>query len=329
MILAYVGNFEPAHSTETHVARAFESNGHEVVRLQEQAFGWDPARVPTGAAFVLWTHTHGLAPERTHGRQDRFLGALRASGVPTVSFHLDRYWDLYREAQIHGPGQEPFFRTDLMASADGGNQDRWAAAGIDHVWMPPAVSEPECEPGTYRPALASDIAFVGSHLPGYHPESTHRRLLIDWLRDIYGDRCRFWPPAGQPAVRNEQLRDLYASTRVLVGDSCFSGDPRGHSYFSDRIPETIGRGGFLIHPHTPGVTDGTLYTAGEHLSCWEAGDWGDLAGAIEMALAYDEERHRIAKAGREHVLATATYEVRMRELVALLAERGLIKEMAA
>lgn len=324
MKLAYVGNFEPVHSTETHVARAFESNGHEVVRLQEQTFGWNPDQVPDDAAFVLWTHTHGLASERTHRHQDRFLHALRARGVPSVSFHLDRYWDLYRETQIVGRGQEPFFRTDLMCSADGGNQDRWASAGVEHVWMPPAVSEPECEPGTYRPALASEIAFVGSWLPGYHPESTHRRLLVDWLKATYGDRCRFWPAPGQPAVRNEQLRDLYASVKVLVGDSCFSGDPRGHSYLSDRVPESLGRGGFLVHPHTPGVTDGTLYTAGEHLVCWEAGDWDALREAIDGALGDDEERQRIAKGGREHVLTTATYEVRARELVAVLADRGMV-----
>lgn len=321
MKLAYVGNFEPAHSTETHVARAFEANGHEVIRLQEQAFGWDPRAVPSDAAFVLWTHTHGLAPERTHKAQDRFLTAL---SVPSVSFHLDRYWDLYRESQISGPGQEPFFRTTLMCSADGGNQERWAAAGVDHVWMPPGVSAPECEPGTYRPEMASDVAFVGSHLPGYHPESTHRRQLVDKLRERYGDRCRFWPAPGQPAVRNEALRDLYASAKVLVGDSCFSGDPRGHFYCSDRIPETVGRGGMLVHPHTPGVTDGTLYAAGEHLLCWDAGDWGALFDEIDAVLGDDEERQRIAKAGREHVLAHHTYERRMEQLVDLLVERGLL-----
>lgn len=325
MKVAYVGNFEPAHSTETHVARAFEANGHQVVRLQEQAFGWNPSAVPDDAAFVLWTHTHGLAPERTHDLQDRFLTSLRRRDVPTVSFHLDRYWDLYRESQIHGPKQEPFFRTDLMCSADGGNDERWAAAGIDHVWMPPGVSAPECEPGTYRPELASDVAFVGSWTT-YHRESRHRAELVNWLQGTYGDRCRFWPTPGEHAVRNEALRDLYASVRVLVGDSCFSGDPRGHTYCSDRLPESIGRGGLLVHPHTPGVTDGTLYTAGEHLLCWEAGDWGALSDEIDGALADDEERARISKAGREHVLQHHTYEVRVRELTDLLVERGLVAE---
>lgn len=322
MRVAYIGNLgegSAPHSTENHVARALEHNGHEVLPLHEQRFDWNPSRIPD-VGFVLWTHTHGFAPERTHKLQARFLEALHRRDVPTVGYHLDRWWDLRREHQL----AEPFFRCSLVCTADGGNQDRFANAGVEHVWFPPGVSAPECEPGTFRPEMASDVAFVGSWLPGYHPESTHRSRLISALRGHYGERCRFWPPTGEPAVRNEPLRDLYASVKVLVGDSCFSGDSRGHHYLSDRVPESIGRGGLLVHPHTPGVTDGTLYTAGEHLLCWEAGDWDGLWSTIDAALADDEERARIAKAGREHVLATATYEVRMRELTDLLAQRALL-----
>lgn len=335
MRVAYIGNFEPPHSTENHVARAIEANQHSVVRLQEQSFGWDPKRVPTRTDFVLWTHTHGLAPQKTHKRQFHFLEAMRRRGVPTVSYHLDRYWDLYRETQIYGSGKEPFFSTDLMCSADGGNEQRWLDVGVNHAWFAPGVSEPECALGTVRQEFVSDIAFVGSWqgvthsdgvYGGYHPESTHRHRLLAWLRDTYGDRCRFWPERGQPAVRNEALRDLYASAKILVGDSCFSGDPRGHHYCSDRVPETIGRGGFLVHPDTPGVTDGTLYTSGEHLATWEAGEWAQLQSTIDHYLTHEDERREIATRGRAHVLEAHTYEVRMRQLVELLAARRLVGE---
>jgi Uncharacterized protein conserved in bacteria len=333
---AYVGNFEPAHSTENHVARALANQGVNVVRLQEQRFGWDPKQVPAKTAFVLWTHTHSLAPQRTHRRQSHFLEAMRRRGIPTISYHLDRYWDLYREGQIHGSGQEPFFTTDIMCSADGGNAQRWQDAGIDHVWMLPGVSKAECAPGTVRPEMVSDIAFCGSWqgvtidessgtCGGYHPESSHRHRLVKWLSDTYGDRCAFWPKRDQPAVRNEDLRDLYASAKVLVGDSCFAGDPRGQHYCSDRVPETIGRGGFLLHPYTEGVTDGTAYTPGEHLGAWQAGDWDGLRELIEHYLTHEQERREIAQKGRAHVLANHTYEVRMGQLIEMLRERGLIE----
>lgn len=322
MRVAYIGNLgegSAPHSTENHVAGALEANGHEVVRLHEQRFDWNPSRIP-GVSFVLWTHTHGFAPERTHARQERFLSAMRLRDVPTVGYHLDRWFDLRREPQLG----EPFFRCSLVCTADGGNQDRFAALGVEHVWFPPGVSAGECEPGTYRAALASDVAFVGSWQGGYHPESGHRAGLVGWLQQTYGDRCRFWPTPGEHAVRGEPLRDLYASAKVLVGDSCLVGTGQNRSYISDRIPETLGRGGFLAHPYVDGVTDGTLYTSGEHLVCWEAGDWGALRDEIDAALTDDEERARIAKAGREHVLEHHTYERRMAQLVDLLTERGLL-----
>lgn len=336
MQVAYVGNFEPSHSTENHIARALEAQGAVVTRLQEQRFGWDPKTVPAKTAFLIWTHTHSLAPQRTHRRQLHFLEAMRRRGVPTVSYHLDRYWDLYRETQIYGSGKEPFFSTDIMCSADGGNAERWRDAGLDHVWFLPGVSEGETAPGTVRSEMVSDIGFCGSWqgvtvdeggsgvFGGYHPESHHRHELIAWLRKTYGDRCVFWPHRDQPAVRNEPLRDLYASVKVLVGDSCFSGDPRGVSYCSDRVPETIGRGGFLIHPDTPGVTDGP-YKSGEHLATWPAYDWDTLERTIDHYLSNDDERQRIAAQGKAHVLANHTYEVRMRQLIELLRDRGDIK----
>lgn len=324
MKVAYVGNIGPGsapHSTENHVRRALEVNGHTVASIHEQRFDWSPGAVPADADVVLWTHTHGFAPERTHARQERFLDALRSRGVPSVGYHLDRWFDLRRERQVY---TEPFFRCDLVCTADGGNDERFAEAGVNHVWFPPGVSAGECEPGTYRPELASDVAFVGSWAGGYHQESTHRADLVEWLRTTYGDRCRFWPAPGEHAVRGDALRDLYASVKVLVGDSCLVGTGKNAKYLSDRVPESIGRGGFLVHPRVDGVTSGELYTEGQHLACWDAFDWPELQSTIDLYLDKDEERRRVAKLGREHVLAHHTYERRMEQLVELLAERGLL-----
>lgn len=318
MRTAYIGNLgegSALHSTENEVAKALTALGVEVLPFHEQRFRWNAAEIPD-VDFAIWTHTHGFAPPRTHGRQQRFLDTMRSRGIPIVSYHLDRYWDLYRESMVYGPGKEPFFCTDLMCSADGGNDDRWAKAGVEHVWFPPAVSEFECEPGTPRDEYRSDIAFVGSWQGGYHAESTHRAQLVDWLRDTYGDRCAFWPKPGHHAVRGQDLRDLYASVKVLVGDSCFSGDPRGKKYWSDRIPECVGRGGLLVHPEVEGLEE--HFKAGEHLLTWPAGDWSALNNTIDAALGDDDMRRDVSAAGRRHVLETATYTVRMRRLLAIL-----------
>lgn len=324
---AYLGNFNPPHSTEQHVARALENNGYTVERLQEsEPDVWRlmaKGEWPVGTDVVLWTRTGwdwpslGLSRDEALDLQQEFLERARSFGVPTVGFHLDRWWGLNREGQVH---EEPFFRVDLLITADGGHDEQWSTAGVRHVWLPPGVSRDECTPGHFRSEMASPVGFVGSWRPGYHAEWKHRADLVAWLQRTYRHRVRFWPRRGQPAVRGEALRDLYASVKVVVGDSCLAGHQ--HHYWSDRIPETLGRGGFLVHPYVLGIED--HFDCERHLRCWPLGDWSELRRLIDYHLRYDEERRAVAAAGREHVLAHHTYEVRMDQLVGEMRDRHLL-----
>lgn len=320
MRIAYCGNFEPAHSTENEVGSALLELGHEARFLQENHLGsWELAeKLLPDLDLILWTRTgwswrdQGTTPEAADRMQRRLLDAAAAADVPTVAFHLDRWWGLQREREVY---TEPFFRCSLVVTADGGHDPQWRSAGVNHHWLPPGVSAAECQPGLYRPEMASDVAFVGSWQSGYHTEWKHRPQLVHWLEHNMGSRCRFWPPAGKPAVRGASLRDLYASVKVLVGDSCLAGGAT--RYWSDRIPETLGRGGFLLHPYVEGIEE--HFTDGEHLRLWELGNFAHLADLIAYYLEHDEERHRIAEAGRAHVLAEHTYTVRMRQVLDLVA----------
>lgn len=318
MRVLQIGNACVPWCTEVELRKALEALGHEVEFHQENVpgiFVVAAARLRSEPRIdvVLWTRT-GFDPPVPHDEQYSMLEAAREVGVPTVGAHLDRWIGLEREGQVD---EEPYFRCQIMATADGGHDEDWARRGIDHRWFPPGVSEFECGGGTFNRRLASDVAFVGSWRPGYHPEWQHRPQLVAFLRTTYRQRCRFWGGAGR-SMRGPALRDLYASTTVNVGDSCLVGDAT--HYLSDRIPETLGRGGFLIHPHVEGVTDGTLYTDGEHLVTWPLGDWGVLREKVDYYLAHDEERRAIAAAGRAHVLAEHTYT---RRLEALLVDLGL------
>lgn len=317
MKVVQIGNVEAPHSTETHVGQALRAVGVDVDQRQENRVDWRRlAGECADAAFVIWTTTYDYAPASTYDAQRVFLDRCPA---PVVGFHLDIWWDLAREHRVR---ESPFFQSTLIVTADGGHDDRWAEVGVRHRWLPPGVSEFECVPGSPRAEFRSPVAFVGSHQGGYHPEHQHRAQLVAHLRRRWGRRCRFWPAKNQPAVRGDRLRDLYASTVVNVGDSCFAGKIR--NYHSDRIPETLGRGGFLLHPHVDGVTDGTLYTDGEHLRCWEAGDWRELDRLIDYYTARPGEARAIGEKGRQHVLAHHTYTHRMRQLLDLLRVEGLL-----
>lgn len=324
MRVALVGNFEPEFSTENDLKWAMEQLGWEVLPLQSgevvaltglvESLRWGGS----AADVIVWVRTASLWDRYGKELQWRLLAEARRQHLPVVGYHLDRWWGLRRQHEID---DEPFFYCDLLITADGGHDDQWAAAGINHVWFPPAVSERWCQPGEFKEELATDIVFTGSWQGGYHREWTHRPELVNWLQKTYGDRVAFHPKQGQHAVRGLALNDVYWSAKVVVGDSCLvpkpDGSPMTH-YCSDRVPETLGRGGVLLHPSVEGVDDlfGWMHR-------WQLGVWSDLKARIDSMLEYgwpEVERINQIKDIREH----HTYTIRMRQLEDLLRERGFI-----
>jgi len=305
MIFAYVGNFHARYSTENDVARALRNNGHQVVQINEKNLHWpDVPRLVDGADVFLWTRTAGFDPPNIADQAD----ALEQLDVPKVGYHLDRWWGLDREPAIH---ESPWFTLDLLCTADG--SDRWDEAGINHRWFPPAISAKWLTPGHYRRHLQSDVAFVGNLLGYGHQEwAPYRQAIHDRFPNL-----RLFPQPGQKAIRGEPLADVYASGRVFIGDSCLVGDPP--RYWSDRIPETLGRGGFLIHPEVVG-----LRLHHPDLVTYTLGDLDELAELVDYYLAHDDLRKGVAEENRRHVSAHHTYEHRMERLVDVLQGEGLI-----
>lgn len=315
--VAYVGNFTKPWCTEVHVAASLESLGHTVVRVQEDVLnsaGWHglPDRLDRlGADMLLWTRTWLTPPE---AGADGVLAELRARGVPSVFFHLDRWWGLDREVQV---ATEPCFRCDLVVTADGGHAAEWAAAGVNHLWQPPGVWDQETHIGVRVRGWRHPVVFVGSH-PYPHPEwRVYRTKLLQVLAKHYrGNFLRL--PRGRP-LRGRELADLYASASVVVGDSCLSGGAT--HYWSDRVPETVGRGALLVHPEVPGMAD--WYTDGEHLATYPLGDWDQLLATTDRYLHDQAERERVAAAGQLLVAGRDTYMHRMRTVLAATDELGL------
>jgi hypothetical protein len=329
----YLGNFEPTHSTENHVAQALIANGHGLQVMQEN----DPRTFsvlagPWPAALedvevILWTRTgwdwnrfYTGGERRAIADQRTMLRKARQAGIPVVGYHLDIWWGLGREHLVY---DEPFFGVDLLVTADGGHDDKWEVLGINHHWMPPGISKAQAKLGKRNPEYVSDIAFVGSWQGGYHRESAHRYELVEFLQKNFADRCAFWPKPGQPAVRGKPLQDLYRSVKIAIGDSCFVGSGLAN-YWSDRIPETLGRGGLLLHPNVPGLEQ--YFHDGVDMLTWDAFDWSNLGDMIEAILSKENDglRRQIANQGRANVLKHHTYEVRMEQLWDLMKNQGLL-----
>lgn len=326
MKIAYIGNFEPRHSTENHVRLSLEQLGHEVIRIQENRCsprGIETVVAHGGAELVIYTRTWGLpGPEML-----ALWARLKARGIPTVSYHLDLYCkiarsDLYERLRpwgITGIGDDPFWRTEYVCTVDGDPESQafFEGLGINHHWVRAGVFAQECylTPAEER----FPLVFVGSY--GYHPEWPWRPQLIDWLGATYGNRFRLFPTPGKPAIRNEDLNNLYAQTGVVVGDSLVPGFTHKR-YWSDRVYETLGRGGFLIHPHIEGME--LEFRDGEHLIFFEHGNLEDLREKVDYYLdpINREEREAIRSAGHEMVATNCTYVHRMREILEIVCGKS-------
>lgn len=301
MKIVFLGNFDFPFSTESHHAWTWRKLGHEVIQLQENRSSTDQVVAACqGAQIFQFTHTHGWGTPGSFGLEE-MLRRVHGMGVKSFSYHLDLYWGLNtldkREERI---GQHPSWKVNYFFSTDGAHDSQYKERGVNHIYLPPAVVEYGCYKGTFTPTFASDIGFVGS--VGYHPEYPFRTHMIENLRKMYGPQFRVYSGA-----REEALNNVYASCKIVVGDHCFAGTPR---YWSDRLPETCGRGGFILYPQTEGMTIPTAtYTPQNMVSLYDR---------IAYFINNPQERERIRDAAFEHVKANDTYTHRLAQILKIM-----------
>jgi hypothetical protein len=229
------------------------------------------------------------------------------------------------------------FKVAYVFTADGGHDAEFARDGVNHHWLPPGVNHEEAIHVAPLPPLALienpvtdgseplpdfvktiltdaiagryTVGFAGSD--GYHPEWPHRPELVRWLRDTYGDRFLHIGGSATPRITGLAFNRVLASVPVWVGDSCLTSP--GNAYWSDRISETWGRGGFLVHPRVDALND----RYGEALpgTAWEAGDWDALHAVIEHFVAHADAREQIRDRIVARTRAHDTYVHRVAEML--------------
>ncbi len=243
--IGFIGNFQVPYTTENDRKWSFEKLGHEVIPLQENQITAKELlmRLPE-FDLLIYSHTHGWEIKDLK----QVFYACKQLKIPTVSVHLDRWAWLGRETDI---GKEATWFTEYQFMADFSPEAQalYKKHNLNAYYLKPGVVERDCymaKPDKSR--FPHDIIFVGSK--GYHPEYPERPALISFLERTYGDRFGHYGNDGLGVVRGDDLNVLYATAKVVVGDSCFGGRP---NYWSDRVPETIGRGGFLLHPKVEGL----------------------------------------------------------------------------
>lgn len=311
MKITFLGNFGVDFSSETHHKKSLESLGHEVVALQEtQASSEMVLDESMKSDMFVWVHTHGW---QTPGSlsMENVLQYLKRANIPTVTYHLDLWLGLQRQEDLKKDAVyshiQHFFTVDKkMADWFNENTDvkgHYLPAGVfgEEVYMSPKL------PGEQ---YGHDIIFVGSR--GYHPEWSYRPKLIDWAKSLYKGRFEHYGGDGLGVVRGDKLNQLYADTKVVIGDSLSLNFDYPY-YWSDRLYETTGRGGFMIFPYIEGIEK--EFKLGEELVTYKFNDFEDLREKINYYLENDEEREKIRKAGFERTKKDHTYAKRWEAII--------------
>lgn len=300
--IIYYGDFIEKYSTERYIAHAFREIGYDVLCLQEE-------RATIGNAKQVLDEIKQLAPEfilfskqAPGGDIDELMKLLKENKIKTVCWLFDLYFDLpHGDREKKLKEKKPPYNSDVLVSTDGGHSGKFFDLNINHICVRQGIHEPEAI--LYERKKTHDIIFVG----GDH--FRNRGWLLDGLAKHYGSAFEHW---GFPVqIRNLPLNELYASTKIVVGDS----QPSPH-YWSNRIYETLGRGGFLIHPKVAGLEK--EFEDGKHLVLYDRGNMPQLYDLIDYYLKNSDEREKIRRAGFEHVKNNYTYKHRVQELCNLL-----------
>lgn len=302
LVIGFIGNFIPPFSTENERKWSFEKLGHTVIPYQEnKTTASQLIKAIPELDVLFYSHTH----DPSYVIQDliHVFETYKQVGVPTVSVHLDRWLWLDREKDM---GKEASWFTEYFFVADGSPEavEKYNELNINWHYLPGGVIERDCyitEPDNKR--FPHEIVFTGSR--GYHPEYPFRPKLVDWLHETYGNRFGHYGNDGIGVVRMNDLNTLYATAKIVIGDSCFGGRPR---YVSDRYYEVRGRGGFLIHPDVEDMETNGIMT-------YEKENLDSLKKAIDFYLEHDDEREARRKYGHEWVKNNATYTHRAKEIL--------------
>lgn len=275
--VAYIGKFTHFHDEE-YIARSFEMIGCKVQRIPQSSQWYDIQQSILAFRPDILIYAKYILPKELQPTID----IARRGGMKTVCWLFDLYFDYHREHQVKN---QPFFKSDYVFTTDGGHQNRFEELEVNHKCVRQGIFKDECVLLPFE-QIQHEIVFVGSNSPIYLERS---QLVKDINAEWYGKN-------NTNELRGMALNELYASTRIVIGDSY----PSPH-YWSNRVVETLGRGGFLIHKETEGLKEEYPY-----LITYK--DKADLLEKIEYYKLHEDERREIIRKNFEWVRDNYTME---------------------
>lgn len=291
MKIAFIAKFSTRSKDEENYAKTFEELGHEVFRIDErhvvdQMVGYIETIQPD---FILWFKLSVAQPKELRERLRKYK---------TVCWVFDLYWGYSREYRLT---THPAFTADIVVSTDGGEHP-WSSIGINHHCIRQGIYKDDCFLAEGNPE--DTIILVGSENAG----NRDRTLAISSLQLHYGERFKWYGRHDTNEVRGNDLNSLYATNKIIVGDSVFS-----PYYWSNRVVETLGRGGFLIHQEVSGLKEEYPY-----LVTYPRGNFDELKRLIDYYSTHEKERKEIVEKNFKWVKDHYLMEEQCKKLLTLV-----------
>lgn len=211
---------------------------------------------------------------------------------------------------------------DLVIVNDYYHGIQWRELGApDMLCLPIAAIDPDFHRPQPVDDYAGDVNFVGTLLPAtlYSERVEALQAIADFEPALYS--VHEIPPQLRPLYRGSALGrtmlQVLSSAKITLNM---------HGNFmryggNMRLFEASAVATLQITDDRPGVHE--WFTEGENIVVFR--DHDDLREKIAHYLAHDDERHRLAQAAREHVLAHHTYAQRLDQL----ERHGIIRPSSA
>jgi len=292
MRIYYIGNFDNEFSTEQYIFEALLEQGYDVKAVQEDLFTskehYDMAQ---GYDLLL------LAKGRLKDGLPGLVRLLQEFKGKKAFWLFDKMFDFRPERAEWMTTVIPL--VDIYFVTDGSAR-HW----YDRFNVPYKILRQGVLKGYYgqpkRLYQDFQVAFIGSLY------TEERKKMLDELGQEF--KVLVMGTHDMYQVRGQKLADICASVPVIVADSL------GFDYYwSNRIYETLGAGGFLIHPNIKGLDE--EFIDGQHYTGYKLGDWVDLKEKVSLALQNTVARQFQAVAGQKLVLDRYTYGHRVRTMM--------------
>lgn len=276
MKIVFIARFKQVWDEEP-IAWAFEQCGVQVIRIEERtALRKDIISVIDREKPDLVLFTKLNTPQEP----TTLIQEIRQMGIPTVSWTFD----LLKGHPTREKMMDSFkwLNADYNFITDGGH-DYGKNTFVLRQGIPDRfnyIAKPDKE------KYPNKIAFVGtdnSHFPA-------RKKLMSELEDVYGDDFHWYGRNDAFEVRGDDLNVLCATVPIIIG--CSMPSPY---YWSNRLYEIQGRGGFMIFPEIEGIHE--EYPS---LVTYKMGDTEDLVDKIDFYLSNEEKRVKTAYNAFEH-----------------------------